>query len=70
MEAQLYQIINSRTFRKGNLDTWSWKETAEGAYTVRYAYMKLMGSSKGKNDKVFTELWSIKVIPKVEATLG
>jgi len=64
MEAQLYKLINSRVFRKGNLDIWSWKETAEGAYTVRSAYMKLMGSSEGKSDKVFTELWNIRVIPK------
>ena len=66
MEAQLYQLINSRTFRKGNLDTWSWKETAEEAYTVRSAYMKLMGSSEGESDKVFTKLWSIRVIPKAQ----
>jgi len=43
MEAQLYQLINSFTFRKGNLDTWSWKKTAEGAYTIRSAYMKVDG---------------------------
>jgi len=66
MEAQLYQLINSHTFRKGNLDTWSWKETAKGACTVRSAYMKLMGSSEGESDKVFTELWSIRVIPKAQ----
>jgi len=59
-------INNSHTFRKGYLDTWSWKENTKGPYIVRSTYMKLMGNSKGESDKVFTELWSIRVILKAQ----
>jgi len=51
---------------KGNLDTWSWKENAEGAYTIRFAYKKLMGNSEGESDRVFIDLWSIEVIPEAQ----
>jgi len=66
MAGRVYLIKSVISSWKGNLDTWSWKEIVEGAYTKRSTYMKLMGSYEGESNKVFTELWSIRVIPKAQ----
>ena len=66
MEEQLLLVINAPRFYKGYPDTWKWKESDDGVFSVKSAYNTLQRTNEEEENEEFKMLWSTRVTPKAQ----
>jgi len=63
----LLQIINGQQLNNDVEDTWWWTKDSSGVYTVKSAYLTLIGNQPHQQQHLFNKIWSNLVPPKVAA---